>query len=638
MITLNNLSKSYGARTLFEGINLTLNRGIKSGLVGPNGAGKSTLFSIILGLEESTSGSVQIKKNIHIGYLPQEAAFKSKTSVLSEAVKGDTAIKNLVKEKKQMEDQGKAGSEHYGDILHNLEFRGYFELEHKAKKILTGLGFTEKTLKQPVSELSGGWQMRVLLARLLTCHYDILLLDEPMNHLDLSAAIWFKDYLLSFSGTFIMISHDKDFLDQVTNHILVLENQVITKIKGNYQNYQKIQDEKATHLLKQSTEQEKKRKQLQQFIYRFHGQPNKASQVRAKKRIIEKMKGINVPMRRRESIRNFTFPTTTKSGHQVVNLEKIFKSYGDIEVYKNFYFEIIQGEKAVLVGENGAGKSTLLKILAGVIDTDSGKRTLGHNVSIGYFSQRRMEVLDSNNTVFEEVYRSASGDNTATDRIRTILSLFLFTGDDIEKKVTVLSGGEKSRLILAKLLINPPNLLLLDEPTTHLDIDAIEALVRALKAYQGTLVFISHDIHFVRSIANTVFDVKSGRVRKFPGNFDYYWEKIKSGDLDKPINSSKNKSKFKLSKSKNKKKPIPEKVVINLKKHNFKTAKAIKTLRKEKEKLELEDYSKTRSLSNRQNFHNDQTSQVYHKRLTEIKTRLKEIGEEIIKLKSSFIQ
>jgi len=459
-----------------------------------------------------------------------------------------------------------------------------------------------------------------------------------MNHLDLSAAIWFKDYLLSFSGTFIMISHDKDFLDQVTNHILVLENQVITKIKGNYKNYQKIQDEKATHLLKQSTEQEKKRKQLQQFIYRFHGQPNKASQVRAKKRIIEKMKGINVPMRRRESIRNFTFPTTTKSGHQVVNLEKIFKSYGDIEVYKNFYFEIIQGEKAVLVGENGAGKSTLLKILAGVIDTDSGKRTLGHNVSIGYFSQRRMEVLDSNNTVFEEVYRSASGDNTATDRIRTILSLFLFTGDDIEKKVTVLSGGEKSRLILAKLLINPPNLLLLDEPTTHLDIDAIEALVRALKAYQGTLVFISHDIHFVRSIANTVFDVKSGRVRKFPGNFDYYWEKIKSGDLDKPINSSKNKSKFKLSKSKNKKKPIPEKVVINLKKHNFKTAKAIKTLRKEKEKLELEDYSKTRSLSNRQNFHNDQTSQVYHKRLTEIKTRLKEIGEEIIKLKSSFIQ
>jgi len=569
MITLNNLSKSYGARTLFDGINLTINRGIKCGLVGPNGTGKSTLFAIILGLEESTSGSVQINKNTHIGYLPQEASFKSKTSVLSEAIKGDAAIKKLVKEKGKMEEEGKAGSERYGDVLGNLEFRGYFELEHKAKKILTGLGFNEKTLKQPVNELSGGWQMRVLLARLLTCHYDILLLDEPMNHLDLSAALWFKDYLLSFTGTFIMISHDKDFLDQVTNHILVLENEEITKIKGNYQNYQRIQEEKSTHLLKQSAEQEKKRKQLQQFIYRFHGQPTKAAQVRSKKRIIEKMEKINVPMRRRESIRNFTFPATVKSGHHVINLEKISKSYGDIEVYKNFYFEIIQGERAVLVGENGAGKSTLLKILAGVIDIDSGQRTLGHKVNIGYFSQRRMEVLDSQNTVFDEVYRSSSG-NTATERIRTILSLFLFTGDDVEKKVSVLSGGEKSRLILAKLLINPPNFLLLDEPTTHLDIDAVEALVGALGAYQGTLVFISHDIHFVRSVANTVFDVKAGRVRKFPGNFDYYWDRIKSGDLDKQVTIPKDKSKS--FKSKNKKKPVTEKVIVNAKKHNFKTA------------------------------------------------------------------
>ncbi|MCK4912440.1 MAG: ABC-F family ATP-binding cassette domain-containing protein [Candidatus Omnitrophica bacterium] len=624
-------------RTLFEGINLTLNRGIKCGLVGPNGTGKSTLFSIILGLEESTSGSVQLNKNIHIGYLPQEASFESSTSVLSETIKGDQAIKNLIKEKEKMEEESKAGSEHYGNVLHDLEFRGYFELEHKAKKILTGLGFNEKTLKQSVNELSGGWQMRVLLARLLTCHYDILLLDEPMNHLDLSAALWFKDYLLSFSETFIMISHDKDFLDQVTNHILVLENEAITKIKGNYQNYQKIQDEKSSHLLKQSAEQEKKRKQLQQFVYRFHGQPTKAAQVRSKKRIIEKMEKINVPMRRRESIRNFAFPVTARSGHQVINLEKISKAYGDIKVYESFYFEMIQGESAVLVGENGAGKSTLLKILAGVIEADSGVRTLGHNVTIGYFSQRRMEVLDSNNTVFDEVYRSAGG-NTATDRIRTILSLFLFTGDDVEKKVSVLSGGEKSRLILAKLLINPPNFLLLDEPTTHLDIDAVEALIKALQAYQGTLVFISHDIHFVRSVANTVFDVKDGRVRKFPGNFDYYWERIKSGKLDKQPALSKNKSKSKASKSKNKKKPEPEKIIVNAKKHNFKTAKAIKTLRKEKEKLELEDYAKTRSLSNRQNFHDDQTSQAYRKRLIEIKKRLGGIEEKIVKLKSSFIQ
>ena len=606
-------------------------------MVGPNGTGKSTLFSIILGLEEPTSGQVQINKNVHIGYLPQEASFKSKNSVLSETMEGDEAIRRLVKVKQKMEGQGEAGSKHYGDILHDLEFRGYFDLEHKAKKILTGLGFNKKTLQQPVNELSGGWQMRILLARLLTCHYDILLLDEPMNHLDLAATLWFKDYLLSFSGTFIMISHDKDFLDQVTNHILVLENETIVKVKGNYQNYQKIQKEKSSHLLKQSIEQDKKRKQLQKFIDRFHGQPTKASQVRAKRKIIEKMEEINVPLCRRESIRNFTFPSTEKSGYQVIDLKKISKSYGNIKVYQDFDFEISREEKAVLVGENGAGKSTLLKILAGVIDADSGERCLGHNVTTGYFSQRRMEVLNSTNTVYDEVYYAASG-NLPGERVRMILSLFLFTGDDVEKKVSVLSGGEKSRLILAKLLINPPNFLLLDEPTIHLDIDAVEALIKALKAYQGTLVFISHDIHFVRSVANTVFEVKAGRIRKFPGNFDYYWGRVKSGQLDKEVSKTGDKSKSKKLKPKNKDNPIVEKTVANPKKHNFKTAKMIKQLRKEKEKLELENYAKTRSLNNRQGFHSKQTDFTYRKRLKEIEIRLKEIAEEIPRLKDSFIK
>lgn len=643
MITFNNLSKSYGVRSLFEEINLTINRGGKCGLVGPNGAGKSTLFSIILGQEEPSSGQVQINKNIHIGYLPQEASFKSKASVLSETMEGDEALKRLVRDKERLEEQGQAGSKQYGDILHDLEFRGYFELEHKAEKILTGLGFTEKTLQQPVNELSGGWQMRVLLARLLTCHYDILLLDEPMNHLDLTAALWFKDYLLSFSGTFIMISHDKDFLDQVTNHILVLENETITKVKGNYQNYQKIQEEKANHLLKQSVEQEKKRKQLQEFIYRFHGQPTKAAQVRSKRKIIEKMEKINVPSLRRESIRSFAFPAVQKSGYQIIDLKKISKSYGDIKVYEDFYFEISREEKAVLVGENGAGKSTLIKILAGVLDVDSGKRTLGHNVTVGYFSQRRMEVLNSENTVYDEAYLSAAG-SLPTDKIRTILSLFLFTGDDVEKKVSILSGGEKSRLILAKLLINPPNFLLLDEPTIHLDIDAVEALIKALNAYQGTLVFISHDIHFVRSVANTVFDVKDGQVRKFPGNFDYYWGRVKSGDIDIGTDAArdklKNKSKPKKDKSKKDKKnePVVENAVSNPKKHNFKTAKTIKALRKEKEKLELENYAKTRSLNNLKGFHDENTDLAYRKRLKEIEIRLKEIIEEIPRLKESFIK
>ena len=640
MISLNNLSKSYGARTLFDGINLTMNRGLKCGLVGPNGAGKSTLFSIILGSEEPTSGQVQINKNVHIGYLPQEASFESKASVLSETTKGDDAMRQMIKAKRKMEDRGEAGSKQYGDVLHNLEFRGYFELEHKAKKILTGLGFSEKMLQQPVNELSGGWGMRVLLARLLTCHYDILLLDEPMNHLDLSAALWFKDYLLGFSGTFIMTSHDKDFLDQVTNHILVLENETIIKVKGNYHNYQKIQKEKTSHLLKQSVEQEKKRKQLQEFIYRFHGQPTKAAQVRAKRRIIEKMEKINLPFCRRESIRNFKFPSTEKSGHQVISLEKMSKAYGDIKVYQDFDFEIIREEKAVLAGENGAGKSTLLKILAGVIDTDSGQRRLGNNVTIGYFSQRRMEVLNPQNTVFDEVYSAARG-NSSGERIRTILSLFLFTGDDVEKRVDILSGGEKSRLILAKLLINPPNFLLLDEPTIHLDIDAVEALIRALNAYQGTLVFISHDLHFVRSVANVVYEVRDGQLRKFPGNFDYYWEKakekgfIEDENYKRPSIDKKTKTAWVNEKEK---RALVRQTLKQQEKHNAGLSKKIKALRKEKEALELDRNVKARILSNPRSYHNKEMIIDYGRRLKEIEFRLREIEKEIPELKSSFIE
>lgn len=639
MIRLDKLSKSYGARTLFEDINLVIDRGLKCGLVGPNGSGKSTLFSIILGSEEPTSGQVQINKDVTIGYLPQEMSFESNNTVLSEATKGDESMRRMINDKKKMEESGQAGSNQYGDILHELEFKGYFELEHKAEKILTGLGFTEKMFSQPANELSGGWGMRILLAQLLICHYDILLLDEPMNHLDLAAALWFKDYLLSFSGTFIMISHDKDFLEQVTNHILVLENETITKVKGSYENYQKIQREKASYLLKQSAQQEKKRKQLQEFIHRFHGQPTKASQVRAKRKIIEKMEKIDLPYRRRESVRKFQFPGTKRSGHQVVRLEEISKSYGDIKVYHNLDFEIVRQEKAVLAGINGAGKSTLLKILAGIIDIDSGLRRLGNNVTIGYFSQRRMEVLNPSSTVFDEVY-SASGGNSSGERIRTILSLFLFTEDDINKRVDILSGGEKSRLILAKLLINPPNFLLLDEPTIHLDIDAVEALTRALNVYKGTLVFISHDIHFVRSVANTVYEVRNGRIRKFPGKFDSYWEKakekgfIQDSNYKKPTSGKKIKSNWKTDKEQ---KALERKKIKQQQKHNSAIGKKIKSLRKEKDSVERDRNVKARILSNPRSYHNKEIIIDYGRKLKAIEQRLKEIDKEISQLKNSFI-
>ncbi len=634
MITINNISKNYGKKVLFENITLNINRQEKIGLIGPNGAGKSTLFSIILEECEPSSGSIHINSGLRIGYLPQEASFNSVRTVISEITEGDKDIIRLRTEKEKLESEGKADSRHYGEVLHELEVLEYFELEHKAEKVLMGLGFKERDFNRPIKEMSGGWQMRVLLAKLLTNHYDLLLLDEPTNYLDLNAALWLKDFLANFRGSFIMISHDKAFLNEVTNYTLILENGSIFKVKGNYEHYESIKCERKKFLEKQSKEQEKKRKQLEEFVARFHAQPNKAAAVRAKRTVLEKMEEIVIPPDPRESIKNFRFPETKTSGYQVVKLDKVSKSYGDIQVYRDFDFEIICGEKAVFAGENGAGKSTLLKILAGVIDFDSGIRTIGHNVSVGYFSQTRTDVLNPENTVLKEAYSAAPG-YMSEETIRTILGAFLFTGDDSDKKVKVLSGGEKSRLILAKLLINPPNFLLLDEPTTHLDVDAVDALIKSLNEYQGTMVFISHDIHFVRSVANTVFEVKEGRVRRFPGNFDYYLQKKDSPESTvlKPQRKTQpqvQKENEDLSSTSVPEKDEDEKIIQN----NKYILGKINKLAKEREKLNLEMYAKRRALSESWIYREEETLKEYNLRLEEIEKRQEAIIQEIRALKA----
>jgi ATP-binding cassette subfamily F protein 3 len=644
MIAIINLSKNYGKKILFADISLSINRGEKIGLIGPNGSGKSTLFSLILGETEASAGEVRVNKNTHIGYLPQEASFVSSNTVLSELTEGDQRIMRLKKEKEKLEEENAAGSRAYGEILHNLEALGYFELEHKAKKILMGLGFKEKDFHRPIKEMSGGWQMRTLLAKLLTYHYDLLLLDEPTNYLDLNAALWLKDYLTAFKGTFIMISHDKAFLTDVTNYTLILENGSLFKVRGNYEHYEQIKKEKRIHLEKQFKEQEKKREQLETFISRFHAQPNKAAAVRAKRTALERLEkeAVVLPVEPRESIGNFIFPATRRSGERVMTLDEASKAYGDIQVYRDLDFEITQGEKAVLAGENGAGKSTLLKILAGVIEIDSGQRIVGHNVEIGYFSQTRTDVLNLENTVLQEAYSAAPG-YMSEETIRTILGAFLFTGDDADKKVKVLSGGEKSRLILAKLLINPPNFLLLDEPTTHLDVDAVEALVRALSDYAGTLVFISHDIYFVRSLANTVFEVRQGRIRKFPGNFDYYLEKKDTGEviIEKPqakqkIDLQKLKQAEEKQKAKEEEKRRKEEEKQR-KAHNAAIREKINKLEKEKDKLQLESYAKVRALSHPHIYRDEETAKAYGRRMKEIEKLTAEIDSEIKKLEDQII-
>lgn len=637
MITLNGISKNYGSKVLFDGISLNINQGEKIGLIGPNGAGKSTLFSMILGEVEPSGGSVQVKKNTRIGYLPQEASFSSAYTVLSEICRGDKHIQQLREEKTILERKNEADSKRYGDILHELEVLGYFELEHKAKKILMGLSFKEGDFDKPITALSGGWQMRTLLAKLLTLHYDLLLLDEPTNYLDLNAALWLKDYLSAFRGAFVIISHDKAFLNEVCNYALILEQGSIFKVKGNYEHYEAIKREKRAYLIKQFKEYDKKRRQLEEFVARFHAQPNKASQVRAKRTMLEKMQQIVVPDDVSESMKDFDFPQAKRSGQRVIRLKKISKSYGDVCVYKDFDFEIDKGEKAVLAGENGAGKSTLLKILAGAADIDNGERIIGHNVETGYFSQTRMDVLNPDNTVLDEAYSAAKG-HMKQESIRTILGAFLFRGNDVDKKVKVLSGGEKSRLILAKLLINPPNFLLLDEPTTHLDVDSVDALVKALDSYEGTIVFISHDIHFTRMIANCVFEVKNGRVRKFPGNFDYFLDKRK----EQPVNQEKQSKKSekepgvkKESLLKEEKKSLPGKEKEEGRKNdNAGIKEEIESLRREREALELERYAEERVLSEPKSYHSDDLIEQYRYRVKEIEKRLAEISKEIRQFRS----
>lgn len=620
---------------------MNISQGEKIGLIGPNGTGKSTLFSLIRQEIETSAGEVRLNKGVHIGYLPQEASFTSQRTVLAELTEGDERIACFKKEKEALELVNQAGSKRYGEILHDLETLGFFELEHKAKKILSGLGFKERDFNRPVAQMSGGWQMRALLAKLLTYHYDLLLLDEPTNYLDLNAALWLKDYLAGFRGTFIMISHDKAFLTDVTSYTLILENGSISKVHGNYEHYEEIKAQKLMHLIKQSKEQDKKIEQLKKFVARFHAQPNKAASVRAKRRVLEKMdeEKIILPPEPRQSIGNFAFPQTRRCGHRVIRLEGVTKVYGDIRVYEGLDFEITQGEKAVLAGENGAGKSTLLKILAGIVKIDSGNRVVGHNVDIGYFSQTRTDVLNIENTVLQEAYSAAPG-YMAEESVRTILGAFLFTGDDAEKKVKVLSGGEKSRLILAKLLINPPNCLLLDEPTTHLDVDAVDALVRALKNYEGTIVFISHDIYFVRSVANNVFEVKNGRIRKFPGAFDYYLKKrdtltdtegmAKSKPKPvKPVDEIKKKAKEEeqLRKSQEKRRKSNNSVIRD----------KINKILKKREDLELESYAKARALSNPHFYRDEETAKEYGRRMKEIEKLLQEINIEIKALENRIL-
>ena len=517
MIILSNLSKAYGPKTLFSQVSLRLQRGEKLGLVGPNGAGKTTLFSIILGALEADGGKVEREKGRTIGYLPQESAPTEEETVIELA----TAISPVLsKIQKTIRCHPEPEDPIRIQALEEFGEQEGFTLEARAKKILSGLAFQEEDFEKTARTLSGGWIMRAHLARLLVMEPDLLMLDEPTNHLDLETLGWFQNQLKRYSGAILTISHDRAFLNGICDGIVEIGHGKLHRYQGNYNRFLTQRAEREAQHLAAYRNQQREIAHHEDFIRRFRAKASKASQAQARIKQLEKMERIPAPEADAETI-SFRFPQPERSGQRVATLTEVKQAYGDHVVYENLNLEVEKAERIVLVGPNGAGKSTLLKILAEQVPIESGERELGHQVSVGYFSQQRVDLLNLENSVLDEAMEKVKS-QVHTQDVRGMLGTFLFRGDDVFKKVKVLSGGEKSRLALVKLLLAPPNLMLLDEPTTHLDMPSIDAVIQALKDYSGTLIFVSHDLHFIRALAKRTIRIESGKSTDFPGDYDYY--------------------------------------------------------------------------------------------------------------------
>jgi ATP-binding cassette subfamily F protein 3 len=522
MLTLSEVSKSFGGRTLFADVSIQVNRGDRIGLVGPNGAGKSTLFSLILQKDSPDTGTISFQRNVTLGFLPQESAPAGEETVLELATAITPEVEQLQKKLKAWEADHPMETDHHDDIHARFDELGGYQLESKAKKILAGLSFREKDFNRPAREMSGGWVMRAHLARLLVQEPDLLMLDEPTNHLDLEALLWFQEYLKAYPGAILMISHDREFLNQLVGSIIEIRQSKLIEYRGNYEDYLLQRAAKEEQLAAAYKNQQREIAHLMEFVDRFRAKNTKAAQAQSKLKQIERMEKIEAPVNTDKKI-NFSFPQPQRSGLKVITLKEIHHAYGENVVYRGIDFLAERDQRTVLVGPNGAGKSTLLKLLAGVLPVQQGARELGHNVKAGYYSQYRVDMLQPQRSVLDEALDTPQ--RITEQFVRTVLGCFLFRGDDVFKKVSVLSGGEKSRLALVKLLLDPPNLLLMDEPTTHLDMPSIDALLDALKQFAGTLIFISHDVYFIRALANHVVHVNAGRLTHYSGDYQYYLDK-----------------------------------------------------------------------------------------------------------------
>lgn len=531
MIAFSDVSKQYGSQVLFVEASFQLNPGEKAGLVGPNGAGKSTLFRMIMGEEHEDDGTVNLPKKLSIGYFRQEVDEMGGRPVLDEAIAGSGRLGDLHHEladlEKAMADPDTEDFdrvlERFGSVQEEYQHLGGYELEAKAKACLLGLGFSEEMITGDVGALSGGWKMRVSMAKVLLGNFDVLLLDEPTNHLDIESIIWLESFLKASTASILMTSHDKDFMNRVVTKILEIDGGEITTYSGNYDYYVKEREIRETNLEAAYERQQAKLAKEQRFIDRFKAHAAKAAQVQSRVKALEKQERIELPKRR--VIGKWQFRTPGRSGDDVVFLKAVSKAYGEKKIYQNFDLHIRRGERWCVMGRNGAGKSTLLKLIAEVIQPDAGEVKLGASLKLGYFAQQALDVLDPERTVLEQMQAEYPKEGLGV--LRNMLGAFQFTGDDVDKKIRNLSGGEKSRLVMAQMLLDPPNFLVLDEPTNHLDLATKEMLVGALKDFEGTMLFVSHDRTFLKGLANRVLELAPeahAEPLKYPGTYLEYVE------------------------------------------------------------------------------------------------------------------
>jgi ATP-binding cassette, subfamily F, member 3 len=536
MIHLSNISKQHGSQVLFREASFQILPGTRSGLVGPNGAGKTSLFRIITGEEEVDAGEITLAKKTTIGYFSQDVGDMSGRSALDEVMAVSSETVRLAGELKKMEEQmGLPMSDaemegllsRYGTAMEDFEHRGGYDLDSRAQEVLTGLGIGPDRFHNPVESFSGGWRMRVALAGILTLQPDVLLLDEPTNHLDVESIIWLEEWIATeFKGALLMTSHDRDFMNRVVTRIIEVANKTVTTYGGNYDFYERERDIRREQLLASHKRQQDMLAKEEEFIARFAARASHAAQVQSRVKKIEKIERIEIPAE--EKAVRFTFNDPPRSGDDVVAMQDLAKSWQNPDGSVQPVFSGVSGvikrlSKIAVVGVNGAGKSTFLKVIAGEAEASAGSVVLGANVELGYFSQHAMEILDPKKTIFETVQDVIPLATIGV--IRNLLGSFLFQGDDVEKRIENLSGGEKSRVVLATLLARPVNFLVLDEPTNHLDIKSREILLNALANFAGTVILVSHDRHFLRLLVDRVIEVDHGEMRLYDGNYDYYLSK-----------------------------------------------------------------------------------------------------------------